>query len=334
MTASYEQLTQSGPGEILLGWLSAARAGTLELLGRRVMWFGSGRAGDLGQPPKNAYLEWVREMHALGYLNVNFSSRRWSSIAPALVALPGLDGLLMLAGVRTANMLEELDRLGFDGFAFKHTPETGLAIPVPGTLLVQIERQSLLEDILRYIRAAEPRIAYYGCAASRLASALIPNMNSLSPVAAPTYEGDNHVEVFIASGLRFDEADFSAPWAPADLTLTSRGAYRWRRPGKLIHAVFDGNGWLSGNRSDVLHAALSMDSQSCLWWTPYPRDPLERGTLSVHRYIDLPLNHKRIATLCTGLPAQESNGVRNYEGVPLTVVESISESLGQQLLLS
>ncbi len=191
MTVRYEPLTEPGPGEVLLGWLDAEGSGTLELLGQRVTWFGSGRPGDLSPPPRSAFFQWVREMSALAYLDVNLSTRRWSAAEPALVTLPGLDGLLMLSGVRAAYLLEELDRLGFDGFAFRHTPDMGLAIPVPGTLLVQAERQSMLDDLFRHLRAAEPRLVNVGCASSRIASLARPIITHLRPSAAPVNDPDN-----------------------------------------------------------------------------------------------------------------------------------------------
>ncbi len=109
------------------------------------------------------------------------------------------------------------------------------------------------------------------------------------------------------------------------------GAYRWRRPGQLIHAVFDGHDWLSGDRSDVVHTALSLCRRSSLRWTPYEGDLLRRGALAVHRYIDLPMLHKRSATLCTGFPARTDGAMRVYEGIPLEIAKLLAKSLGQQL---
>ena len=331
MTARYEPLTEPGPGEVLLGWLDAEGSGTLELLGRRVTWFGSGRPGDLSPPPKNAYLQWVREMSALAYLDVDLSGRRWSAAPPALVTLPGLGGLLMLAGVRAAYLLEELDRLGFDGFAFRHTPHMGLAIPVPGTLLVQAERQSMLDDLYWHLRTAEPRLVNAGCASSRIASLVPPVITGLLPSAAPVNDPDNPLEKLVVGKLLSDTTGHPEPWVAVAPGTSTPGAYRWRRPGQLIHAVFDGRDWISGDRSNVIHAGLSLHRRSSLRWTPYEDDPLQRGALAVHRYIDLPMMHKRSATLCTGFPARTKDAMRVYEGVPLEIAKVLAESLGQQL---
>lgn len=331
MTARYEPLTEPGPGEVLLGWLHAEGSGTLELLGKRVTWFGSGRPGDLSAPPKNAYFEWVREMSALAYLDVDLSARRWSAADPALVTLPGVDGLVMLSGVRAAYLLDELDRLGFDGYAFRHTPDLGLNIPVPGTLLVQAERQSMLQQLFRHLQAAEPRLVYAGCASSRIASLAKPVITQLHPAAGPVTNPDNPLEKLIVSKLLSDTSGHPDAWVNVASGTSTIGAYRWRRPGQLIHAVSDGRNWLSGERSDVIHAALSLQKRSSLRWTPYEGDLLRRGALAVHRHIDLPMLHKRSATLCTGFPARTEGALRIYDGMPLAIAKMLAESLGQQL---
>lgn len=334
MIVRYEPLSQPGPGEVLLGWLDAEGSGTLDLLAKRVTWFGSGRPGGMYAPPKNAYFQWVREMSALGYLEVDLTRQRWTAAAPALVVLPGLDGVLMVSGVRAAYLLEELDHLGFDGFAFRHTPNLGLAIPIPGTLLVQAERQSAIHQLYQQLRNAEPRLVNAACAASRIASVAPPVTAELTPVAPPSHDPNNPAEKLVYAKLLSDTSRHSSSWTPVTAdTATTAGAYRWRRPGQLIHAIRDRQGeWLSGERSTVIHAALSMHGRSCLHWKPYKSDLLQRGTLAVVQYIDLPTLHKRAATLCTGFPARTEGTMREYLGVPREIAERLAKSLGQQLL--
>ena len=334
-TARYESLDKPGPGEVLLGWLDAEGSGTLELLEKRVTWFGSGRTGDSSAtPPNSAFFGWAREMSALGYLDISFSDRRWSAAEPALVMLPGCDGLLMLAGVRSAYLVERLEKIGFDGWPVRHTPDLGIAIPVPGTLLIQVEGQGLIDDLFRGLRSGEPRLLNVGCAASQLAKSARPIREYLSPTAAPANNPDSQLERLMPSTLVADSSGFTEPWTLAKPGSMSKAAYRWRRPGQLVHAVFDGQ-WLAGDRSDVIHAAFSMDQVfSSLHWSAYGKDPLNRGALSVHRYIDLPMLHKRSATLCTGFPARTDGAMKIYEGVPRVIAGLIASSLGQKLQIT
>lgn len=335
MTVRYEALTQPGPGEVLLGWLDAEGSGTLELLEKRVTWFGSGRSTDsLAAAPKGAFFRWAREMSALGYLDISFTHRRWSAAEPALIVLPGCDGLLMLAGVRSAYLLERLEKIGFDGYPIRHTPDLGAAIPVPGTLLIQAERQGLVVDLFNGLRAAESRLINAGCAASRLALSAKPIREYLSPIAAPADGPDSQLEKLSPAKLVADSSGYSEPWFPAPPGSRTRGAYRWRKPGQLVHALFDGQ-WHSGDRSEVIHSAFSMDPDfSSLRWGAYGDGDLNRGALSVHRYIDLPMLHKRSATLCTGFPARTDGAMKVYEGVPRVIAELIARSLGQKLTIN
>jgi len=333
MTVRYEALTKPGPGEVLLGWLDAEGSGTLELLEKRVTWFGSGRTADsLATPPKSAFFGWAREMSALGYLDISFNNRRWSAVDPAMVTLPGCDGLLMLAGVRSAYLVERLNKIGFDGWPIRHTPDLGIAIPVPGTLLIQAERQGLVADLYRRLRSGEPRLVSVGCAASRLALSAKPIHGYLSPTAAPTNGADTQLERLVPAKLVSDSPGYTDPWISATPGSTPKGAYRWRRPGQLVHAVFDGR-WRAGDRSEVIHAALAMDPVfSSLRWGAYGDGELNRGSLSVQRHIDLPMLHKRSATLCTGFPARTDGALKVYEGVPRVIAELIARSLGQKLI--
>jgi hypothetical protein len=333
MTVRYEPLTQPGPGEVLLGWLDAEGSGTLDVLEKRVTWFGSGRAGDsLAAPTKTAFFGWAREMSALGYLDISFTHRRWSAADPALFMLPGCDGLLMLAGVRSSYLVERLEEIGFDGYPIRHTPDLGAAIPVPGTLLIQAECQGLVAELFNGLRAAEPRLVNVGCAASRLALSARPIRQYLSLVAAPTDSSDTQLERLVPARLVADVSGFPDCWVPAPPGSRGRGAYRWRKPGQLVHALFDGE-WRSGDRSEVIHAALSMDQAfSSLRWAAYGDGDLNRGALSVHRHIELPMLHKRSATLCTGFPARTEGGLKVYEGIPRVIAELIARSLGQKLM--
>jgi len=72
---------------------------------------------------------------------------------------------------------------------------------------------------------------------------------------------------------------------------------------------------------------------SSLRWGAYGDGDLNRGALSVHRHIDLPMLHKRSATLCTGFPARTDGAMKVYEGVPRVIAELIARSLGQKLTI-
>ncbi|WP_131809922.1 hypothetical protein [Mycolicibacterium elephantis] len=331
MSTKFETLTDPGGGEVLLGWLDAEGSGTLDLLRRRVTWFGSGRPDGQTVPPRNAFFMWLREMSALAYLDVDFASRQWSAARTALTILPGLDGLLMVSGVRAAYLLEALEHLGFDGFAFRYTPNMGLAIPIPGTLFVQAERQSSLPQLFRHLQKADLGLVDAGCIASRLAFAVKPVRAQLRPAAPPTYDSNGGPEKLIPSKILSDTSGHPEPWIPVTIDNSTAGAYRWRRPGQLIHAIFDGKEWFSGDRSDVIHTAMSLAGRSALQWAPYKKDRLSRGSLAVHRYIDLPLVHKRAATLCTGIPSRLDGAMRVYEGVPHEIASRLAKSLGQEL---
>lgn len=319
------------PGDALLGWLYAEGSGTVDILRQRVTWYGSGRPADETITPRFADFQWIREMSALAYLEVDFGLNRWTAAPPALVVLPGLDGLCALTGVREAALAQAVDDLGDDGFAFYHSPASNLPIPLPDMLFIQLERQSAIDRLHHRLRVHSPELVNARCAASAIASIAQPIRTTLRLTAAPVPDPGSELERLDIENLLTDMSDEPLEWIAVSPHSPTVGAYRWRRQGRLLHAAFSGEAWQSGERSDVIHTVLSRMGESSLTWMPSDDSPLQRGILSVNKHLDLPALHKRAATLCTGLPSRVLLAQRTYQGVPLYVARLLATSLGQHL---
>lgn len=303
-------------GDLLLRWVSELGSGRLRDLRTSVRSVALGRGIDCAP---GAESRWVRDLAALGYLDVDWH-RDWWSVAPSvLTRLPHSDGLAVVVGRRTGSFDRALiDAESWATLIRVANPATPGDIPVPDTVLLRYEDPAGLPDDARWLDCA-----FTPCAALQLAE-LLPEIEE-GPLAAPP-AADNAFTV-----QRFSFAD--GRYEPTAL-YAADGLYRWRGADwSLLTQVRRGDAWRTVEHETGVYLELA-GRISVLRWAAEPGAGRSLiGSLTCDRAAPLPPLHSRAAVLCSGLRPRADRTARtvSYDNVPLQVAERIATSLRQRL---
>ncbi|WP_045875847.1 hypothetical protein [Pseudofrankia sp. DC12] len=303
-------------GDLLLRWVSELGSGRLRDLRTSVRRAALGRGVDCAP---GAESRWVRDLAALGHLDVDWHRDRWSVAPSVLTRLPYSDGLAVVVGRRTASFDRGLtDAESWATLIRVANPAMSGEIPVPDTVVLRYEDPAWLPDDARRLGCA-----FTPCAALQLAG-LLQEVEE-GPLAAPP-ASDNAFTV-----QRFSLAD--GRYEPTAL-YSADGLYRWRSADwSRLTQVRRGGAWRTVEHEVGVYLELA-DRISVLRWAAEPGAGRSLiGCLTHDRAAPLPPLHARAAVLCSGLRPRVDGTARtvSYDNVPLPVGERIATSLRQRL---
>ncbi|MFM9689870.1 hypothetical protein [Streptomyces galilaeus] len=308
----------TGIGDLLLRWTSEVgggkvadmRAGILSTARSRGLALRGGAEG-----------RWVRDVSALGHLDVDWRRGQWSAATPVLTRLPFSDGLALIAGRRTAAFDRAVDAAAGEwAEIIRVENETADGdIPVPDSLLFQYDT---FEDLPE--AAVMLECAFTPCAALQ-AFSLLPELSEGS-LAAPPAPGNAHtVERYNPAQRQYEPAE----------SYNQDGLYRWRGAdwSRLVQ-VRRGAEWRSTEHETGVYLELARLGAGATWWQPEPGSGRSGvGRLAVAWGAPLPPLHARAAVLCTGLQPRFDQLAETvqYDNVPYAAAEQLARSLQQTL---
>jgi hypothetical protein len=278
------------------------------------------RARNLGMRD-GAEGRWIRDMSALGHLDVDWRRGVWSAAPPVLTRLPFSDGLALITGRRTAALDRAVEQAAEEwAVVLPVTNETAEGdIPVPVSLLIQYDTPDELPR-----RAEALGCSYSPCAALQ-AFSLLPDLEPGPPAAPPAPGNVQTVEKYDPVKRTYEPAD----------SYSDEGLYRWRSAdwARLVQ-IRRGDGFHSTEHEYGVYLELQRTGTGCIRWQPETGTGRERvGTLFVDWGAPLPPLHARAAVLCTGLQPRFSSVAETvrYDNIPRAAAERLALSLRQEL---
>lgn len=294
-----------------------------------IIWIGETRSGriselrDLGAAyvrtvsnnlPHAATAWWLNDLEAMGMLQLDWTTDRWSAVRPTITQLPGRFAYGLAFGSQPATFKDKLELTDLE-VSEVQSPTTGHGLPMPSTLVLQYNEVIELE-----VAAVAVGSTYVACAAVALSKLLEPVR--LGPAAAGPNWAGAPVERFNPQTLRF---------AP-DMHPGAEGLYRQKSSNKWRHWTQDAGFWYEGHRNEAIVMELDRADISFLSWRTYPGDPAS-GELFVMSGVEMPIMHTRTAVLCSGLTPRRgpTTGNKIYDNVSRAVALRIADSLRQDL---
>ncbi|MFG2091781.1 hypothetical protein [Spirillospora sp. NPDC048824] len=302
---------------LLLRWVSELGGGKVTDLRTRIL--RTARSREL-EVHDGAEGRWIRDVSALGHLDVDWRRGIWSIAPPTLTRLPHSDGLALVTGRRTVADERAVEDAEED-WAIVHQVVNEVAegdIPVPDSLLVQYDSPDELAE-----HVAATGFSFTPCAALQM-FALLPDLKQ-GDEAAPPAPGNIHTI------QRYDLEERS--YQPAS-SYNQDGLYRWRSSdwSRLVQ-IRRGTSWLSTDHEYGVYLELARLRRSVMRWRPETETGREQvGALFVDWGAPLPPLHARAAVLCTGLQPRFSALAQTvrYDSVPHAAAERLARSLQQE----
>jgi hypothetical protein len=304
-------------GDLLLRWISEQGGGRVRDLRAGVLATGRRRASGLKE---GADGRWLRDMSALGFLDIDWQGGLWSVAPPVLTRVPSSDGLAVVVGRRTAAHEDRLKHAAAEWAQVVRVPnetEDG-DIPVPDTVYLQYDSANDLEEA-----ADRLGCTFVPCAATQL-SAMLPDLVLGPPAAPPTSVAVSGLERY-----DLDKQAYVVSQCGGD------GLYRWRGAdwSRFIRLRRSGE-WYAVNHETGIYLELERSGVQVMRWKPEAgKGRAGVGRLAVDWGGPLPPLHARTVVLCTGLQPHFRALARTarYDNVPLAVAQSVAASLHQQL---
>lgn len=309
----------SDPGDLLLRWASESGAGPLADLKQGMWWLAAKSCPDL-EPGASG--RWLRDVVALGHLDIDWRNRRWCAAPPVVTRLPGGIGIAVVTGSRTAaldrKLAEETADFGLVLYrAAAHRQERD--IPLPDSVLLKYQDPEDLREFAAYIGAW-----FVPCFALQAAGRLQPV--ALADESAAPQNGEP-LELYDLTNCHY---------VPV-VRPKGDGLYRFRRRDSVLVCQLLRNGrWYEiPHETGVFHELKDRSGAAdVMRWIPERVPGREQyGRLHVDWGYPLPDFQRRVAVLCSGLAPQINVKSQNiaYDNVPIEVARRIGTSLGQQL---
>ncbi|WP_396446378.1 hypothetical protein [Actinomadura sp.] len=303
---------------LLLRWVSELGGGKVTDLRARILRTARSRGLEIRDGAEG---RWIRDVSALGHLDVDWRRGIWSIAPPTLTRLPSSDGLALIIGRRTVADERAVEAAEKE-WAIVHQVMNEVAegdIPVPDSLLVQYDSPDELPP-----SATAAGFSFTPCAALQMFD-LLPDLVQ-GDEAAPPAPGNIHTI------QRYDLEERS--YLPA-ASYNEDGLYRWRSSdwSRLVQ-VRRGTRWLSTEHEYGVYLELARLRRGVMRWRPESGTGRERvGTFFVDWGAPLPPLHARAVVLCTGLHPCFSDLAQTvrYDNVPLAAAERLARSLQQEL---
>ncbi len=284
----------------LLHWMSERRSGSTEILKSSVEWAVSGVK----------FSSVCRGLAALGFLEVDWSARRWCVPPASLVLLPEAGLTAVIVGARDGRVRRRIEALeendGVDVVVERRPTKSG-----PESIFVVAGDWDALTQAADAIG-----VPFHGRFSVDL-SRRIPPIGDPGGASLPL--PPTGVDVYDVERLRF-VAGAEVPRAGLVVRdhFGQRDAY-WS----------NGSGWRRVDLDHGRYLELRRVGRAVIQFFP----GLRTGTLMVPSGAPLPPLQLRAAALCSGsIPSWASDGER-YVNVPEVVARAVSESLWQRLVI-
>ncbi|MBB1039826.1 MULTISPECIES: hypothetical protein [unclassified Dietzia] len=297
--------------DLLLAWMSETGSGDIDNLRSRITWLA--RNSDVN-PKKYEVGRWMRELSALGHVELDWNSGRWAIAPPAAVLLPVSGGTVALTGLRRKGLIELLSETVAVHIERPNQTEGQLA-PV-STILLQADSFGELISAVRSVG-----VSYVGNAAEKNADRLPPI--SLKTAAGPPARNDRVEKLSTDGALRF---------------VTSRpsgnGLYKIANYKKPIYRFYKMGRWY---QCDFPTGVMFDRLEKGLKGFRFVRDRVsgdeEIGRLITDPGVQLPVLQARALYLCSAVPPEVSRvtGDSIFYNVPRSVAISVSKSVHQTL---
>ncbi|SDM42036.1 hypothetical protein SAMN05660642_02471 [Geodermatophilus siccatus] len=302
-------------GDQLAQWLAVQRSGRINRLRRTHDWLA--RTDNITAWPADSG-RWLRDMAALGNLEVDWDTDRWSTTPLVLTRIPEGDGLALLVGCRSSSCDRTLDDLWLEVHRLPQVLHpSGLARPT--VVLLQYDSPEDLPMAAKALGAT-----YVPCAAEQLTTHLsYPQLGE--PAAGPNLQN--------ASLEQFDPR--TQEWRPTTVRPLPQGAYRYEWAGRKRYLYLGPEGWRQCDMPAAVFAALATVKVSPLRWRA-DSSGRDVGCLYVDWGVPLPVLHQRCLVLCSGFTPRFSDRARTgiYDNIPRSIAEAVATSLGQTLEVS
>lgn len=295
--------------DLLLEWVSERGSGRWQAFRDAHAWI----RPDVDRQPWETASFAVRQLSALGHVEVDWRSSIWAAAPPLLTVLPSAGAHALLTGGRTRELsdrlAEELDGRG-DLFGLPPIEQPH----APSALLIASEDERSVRSL-----ASSLGIEFSHSVSSQLA-AILPPLDSYLALArsSPAPKGYG-VQALEPSELQWiDVEDDDEP-----------GLYRYQAPAGPAFRLIDGEGVdFAVDLAIGVYALLSHSgsTQRLRWF----RNSLN-GELEVPLRAPLPTLQARAAVLCSGLAPRRHGRSLVYVNVPESVARSIATSLAQDL---
>ncbi len=302
-------------GDLLAEWLAVQRSGTVSRLRRTHDWLA--RTEGINVQPADSG-RWVRDMAALGNLEVDWDTDRWSTTPRVVTRIPDGDGLALLVGCRDASCDRALEDLEIEVHRLSQVAYAS-GLTRPDVVLLQYDSPDDLPAVAKTLEAR-----FIPCAAEQL-SGLLSYPRLGAPAAGPNL-GNATLELF---DPRTQE------WRSTSARPLPQGAYRYDYAGRKRYLFLGADGWRQCDMPAAVFAALATVNVNPLRWRA-DNSGRDTGCFFVDRGIPLPVLHQRCLVLCSGFIPRFSPRARTgiYDNVPRSIAEAVATSLGQTLEIS
>jgi hypothetical protein len=295
--------------DLLLEWMSERGSGTWQHFRDAHAWIGF----QADREPWETASFTARQMSALGHIEVDWGTSRWSAAPPVLTVLPSAGAHALLTGGRTRalcdRLREELD-CREDVYGLPAIEQTFS----PSALLIASEDERAAQGL-----AEDLGVDFSHSVSSQLVEALSPLDSYLGLVRSTPAPSGYGVQAF--DGAELTWVDVEDAFEP--------GLYRYQAPAGFSFRFLNGDGQAFAVDLAVgIYAELarSGERRRLKWF----RNSLN-GELEVPLRAPLPTLHARAATLCSGLSPQRRGRSLVYLNVPEGIAAAIGQALGQSL---
>lgn len=297
-------------GDLVLEWLSFRGYGSLSDATSSVAALMDG----VPHARTRAARAYLRRLEVLGHLELSWSESKWEMRPTMLTQLPGSSALALVIGKRTTELEDWLEaEVVLHKVA---SPNSGTAsLGDPGILLLEYDSEAELSKV-----AARAGASFIPCAALS-AAAKLPLLGPGPRSAGPNNYG-SEIEAFNVYKREFTRVE----------AFQRDGLFRQTVNRRYQYWLYRSGLWsLTGYAEGMCMTISEMDSKCMqLKILEDVEDPI--GTLTVKAILPLPVQHRQVLALCSGVsPVKASGGAWTYENVPNSVALAVARSIHQHL---
>lgn len=295
---------QASAGDELLRWISEAGSGNWEDLRETCAFICEKH--DVKRRPWSL----ANDLSALGHIDIDWATRRWSVAPPTLNLVPGLGLCVVLTGSRPYHVDQRFAEAtnDLDVYPFEVAQSPGPAAKF--AKCASVETAHRVAGSFGAELVIDP------------AASLVSCMRSVDEVPV-----DLAPEPSLEESLRFDPR--SLAWQT--VSEVTPGLYRIDLHGRPVHRRLDEHGyWSAIDLAAGEFLELRRRKDPVVKWMPGDRSGKHAPTLMVRAELALPVLAQRAATVSSGFLPRQHERWLHYLNVPRQTAATISERLLQE----